>query len=328
MSPALERGECPRVAVVQARPVYLNREATLDKVVALTHQAADEGASVVVFPESFVPGFPYWPRAYPLPERRRSLDALSALREGAVRLGSQDLDAVRAAAHDRQVTLALGVTELSESPSLLFNSLVYIGPDGALAGVHRKLQLTFDEQCVWRAGDASGLSLVSTPAGRLGGLICGTNSMTLAKAALLLQGEQLHASLWPGYRWMWPQVELVSRGYALESRTFVMVASSVLTEADVPESHPLRAETVWDVPGGSGIVGPDGQWLVGPVFHDEVVLTAEIDLEKAQKLRDVRDAVDTYGRPDLFRLHVNVAPQRLRGTHVDAVAGSEWRVWA
>lgn len=322
-------GSAPcRVAVVQASPVYLDRAATLDKAADLVRGAAREGARVVVFPESFVPGFPYWPRAYPLPERYRSLEALAMLRDQAVRLHLADLDVVREAARSTNAVVALGITEETQSPSLLYNSIVYIGGRGETLGVHRKLQLTFDEHCVWSAGDATGLGLVDTPAGTLGGLICGNNSLTLAKAAMLLQGEELHASIWPGYRWMWPQTDLVSRGYAVEGRTYVLVASSFLGPQHVPSSHPLRDETPWDIAGGSGIIDPRGRWIAGPLLDEEAVLVAEIDLSESQQLRAVRDAVDSYGRPDLFRLMVNVAPQRLRGVPSSNYPDSDWRVYA
>lgn len=316
-----------RVAVVQATPAYLDRDACLAVVVDRIRAAAALGACLVVLPESFVPGFPYWPRAYPLPERGRSLDALERLRDSAVRIHLDDLSDVQGAARAASVTVVLGITELGERPALLYNTMVTIGPDGQIRQVHRKLQLTFDERCVWSAGDAVGLDVVHTEAGATGGLICGNNSITLAKATLLLAGEQIHCALWPGYTWMQPTVDIVSRGYAIEGRVFVLVAASYLPESAVPSDLPLREETAWTVDGGSGIVGPDGHWLAGPVLGEEAILTAEIDVAELSRYRAVRDAVDDYGRPDLFRLHVNRAPLRARGTAVEDDPGEDWRVY-
>jgi nitrilase len=123
-------------------------------------------------------------------------------------------------------------------------------------------------------------------------------------------------------------VELVSRGYAAEGRLFVIVAASYLTAADVPEHLPLREETGWDIDGGSGIVGPDGKWLVGPLLGEEGVLVADLDLERSARYRAVRDAVDDYGRPDLLRLNVNRAPLRHRGTPADVVRDADWRTYS
>jgi predicted amidohydrolase len=317
-----------RAAAVQATPAYMDRDRTIAIAVDRIAEAARLGAELIVLPESLVPGFPYWPRAFPLPERGRSLDALERLRANAVRLWTNDLDPVRTAARTAGATVVIGVTELGEAPALLYNSAVTIGADGEILQVHRKLQLTFDERCVWSAGDGQGLGVVDTSGTRIGTLICGNNSMTLAKAALLLDGEQIHCALWPGYRWMADDVNLVSRGYAVEGRLFVIVAASFLTAADVPEDLPLREETGWDIGGGSGIVGPDGSWLVGPLLNEEGVLVADLDLGRTARYRAVRDAVDDYGRPDLLRLSVNRAPLRHRGTPMDAVDDGDWRTYS
>jgi nitrilase len=316
-----------RVAVVQATPVYLDRQGSLEVVVERIREAAGLGARLVVLPESFVPGFPYWPRAYPLPERGRSLDALQRLRDNAIRLHRDDLAGVQEVVRSARVTAVLGVTELGEHPALLYNSMITIGPDGDIRQVHRKLQLTFDERCVWSAGDAQGLDVLETEAGAVGGLICGNNSMTLAKATLLLGGEQIHCALWPGYTWMQPTVDIVSRGYAVEGRVFVLVAASFLPAAAVPSDAPFREETAWTVAGGSGIVAPDGRWLAGPALGEEAILTADIDVAELSRYRAVRDAVDDYGRPDLFRLHVNRAPMRTRDTRLEEDLSEDWRVY-
>ncbi len=317
-----------RAAAVQATPAFMDRDATIAIAVEGISEAARLGAELIVLPESFIPGFPYWPRAFPLPERGRSLDALQRLRANAVRLWADDLDPIRAAARAAGAIVVIGVTELGAEPALLFNSAITIGPAGDILHVHRKIQLTFDERCVWSAGDGQGLGVVAASGTRIGTLICGNNSITLAKAALLLDGEQIHCGLWPGYGWMADDVELVSRGYAAEGRLFVIVAASYLTAADVPEHLPLREETGWDIDGGSGIVGPDGKWLVGPLLGEEGVLVADLDLERSARYRAVRDAVDDYGRPDLLRLNVNRAPLRHRGTPADVVRDADWRTYS
>jgi predicted amidohydrolase len=315
-------------AAVQATPVYMDKDATIARAARLVLDAAHRGAQLIVLPEAFVPGFPYWPRAFPLPARGRSLDALQILRAEAVRLWCDDLALIRDVARSESVTVVIGVTEVGEDPALLFNSAVTIGPDGEVAQIHRKLQLTFDERCVWSAGDAQGLETVDVLGVRVGTLICGNNSITLAKAALLLGGEQIHCGLWPGYTWMASDVDIVSRGYAVEGRLFVIVAASYLTAADVRNDLPLREETRWDINGGSGIVGPDGKWLAGPIFGKEGILLAEVDTKASDRHRSVRDAVNDYGRPDLLRLSVNRAPTRHRGTRSAEVMDGDWRTYS
>lgn len=313
-----------RAAAVQATPAFMDREATIAIAVKRIGEAARLGAQLIVLPESFVPGFPYWPRAFPLPARGRSLDALQRLRASAVRLWADDLAPVQEAARAAGATVIIGVTEEGERPALLYNSAVSIGPDGVILHVHRKIQLTFDERCVWSAGDGSSLRTVTAHGARVGTLICGNNSITLAKAALLLDGEQVHCGLWPGYSWMAEDVDLVSRGYAVEGRLFVIVAASHLTAAGVPADLPLREETGWDIGGGSGIIGPDGKWMVGPLIGEEGILVADLDLERSERYQAVRGAVDDYGRPDLLRLSVNRAPLRHRGTPSGAVQDGDW----
>ena len=317
-----------RAAAIQAAPEFMDRDATVAIAAERVAEAARLGARLIVLPESFVPGFPYWPRAYPLPARGRSIDALELLRSNAVSLSENHLLPVCEAARDAGATVVVGITELGNQPALLYNSAVTIGPDGVIAHVHRKIQLTFDERCVWSAGDGRGLGSVTTQGARVGTLICGNNSITLAKAALFLDGEQVHCGLWPGYSWMAEDVNLVSRAYALEGRVFVIVAASYLNTERVPEDLPLRAETGWDIGGGSGIVGPDGKWLSGPLIGEEGILVADLDLDRLMRFRAVRDAVDDYGRPDLLRLSVNRAPLRHRGTPVDEVLDADWQLYS
>lgn len=317
-----------RAAAVQATPRFMDRRETVVIAAERVAEAARRGAKLIVLPESFVPGFPYWPRAFPLPARGRSIDALQRLRANAVSLCEDHLLPVQDAARDAGATVVIGVTELGDHPALLYNSAVTIGPDGAILHVHRKIQMTFDERCVWSAGDGRGLGSVITQGARVGTLICGNNSITLAKAALLLDGEQVHCGLWPGYTWMVEDVDLVSRAYALEGRVFVIVAATYLNARHVPEDLALRSETEWDIGGGSGIVGPDGKWLVGPLVGEEGTLVADLDLERLARYRSVRDAVDDYGRPDLLRLSVNRSPFRHRGTRIDEVRDADWRLYS
>jgi nitrilase len=299
-------------AAVQASPIFLDREATVEKACHLMKEAGRKGASLVVFPEAYIPTFPYWPRAIPHPERELSIDAYLQLYEQAVEVPSPAVDQLCAAAKKASLCVVMGMTERETGFSAtMYNTLLFIDKNGEVLGKQRKLVPTFEERCVWGQGDGSDLAVYPTEVGKLGGLICGNNLMTLVKYALLAKGEQVHAAVWPSLARMKNYVDVVSRSYAIEGQVFVIISSGYITEGMVPDTFSLKKKTLWNVAGGSGIVGPSGEYLAGPVYDKEEIVYADIDLREIVKAKAVHDVVGHYARPDVASLLLREEPYSL-----------------
>ena len=290
------------VAAVQATPVFLDREATIDKVAELTKEAAANGASLVVLPEAFVPTYPDW-----IWRTRPWADSEWYLRwiDQAVDVPGPACDALGAIAADAGVYLAIGVNERVRGT--VYNTLLYFAPDGSLAAKHRKLMPTGGERLVWGQGDGSTLSVIDTPFGRVGGLICWENYMPLARAALYEQG----VDIWVAPTWDDSAVWVASMQHiAKEGRMYVLGVNSCIRGSDVPDTIPGRNDIYggdddWASAGNSVIVGPRGHILAGPIVETEGILYADIDLAQLRLARHEFDVVGHYARPDVFQLNVN-----------------------
>jgi nitrilase len=299
-----------KVAAVQAAPVLLDRDATIGKVIALTEQAAAEGARLVAFPEAFVPGYPDWVwRTRPWDVHATALYA--RLLDQAVVTGSPATEALAEAARRLAVWLCVGVDERDDQGSTIYNTLLYFSPDGALAARHRKLMPTGGERLVWGMGDGSTLTVIDAGFARIGGLICWENYMPLARTALYAQGVELYlAPTWDNSDVWVPTL----RHIAKEGRTYVLGVTSCLRAADLPADLPGRTELYggeddWLSCGNTVIVGPEGEILAGPLVGEEGVLYAEIDPARARSSRQQFDPVGHYGRADVLRLVVDATPR-------------------
>lgn len=309
-------GRPPRfaVAAVQAAPVFLDLEASVDKAVDLIAEAASAGALLVAFPETWLPGYPAWIFGAAGWENPASKRAYARLARNAVTVDGDAVRRLRETAARHGVELVIGINErdASYSRGTMYNSLLFIGADGALLGVHRKLMPTHAERILWAAGDGSTLSVFETPLGRVGGLVCWEHWMPLARFAMHAQGEQVHVAAWPEGTYI---TELASLAYAFEGRCYVVVASPFVTREDLPEDFELTAVldeafekrdgTSVINAGGSGIAGPDGRWLTGPVYGGEQLVMADIDLDRITEEQLVLDTAGHYNRPDVFSLHVD-----------------------
>ena len=311
-------------AVVQATPVFLHREETVDKVVRLIGEAAERRARVIAFPEAFVPGYPEW--VWRLrPWGGPSAALYGRLLEQAVEVpGPVTLRLGRAAA-DTGAYVTIGVNERDPAGSTLFNTLLTFAPDGSLLARHRKLMATGGERLVWSVGDGSTLRVQETPFGRLGGLICWENYMPLARAALYAQG----IDVWIAPTWDDDPVWVSTLQHiAKEGRVHVLGVNSVIRATDIPPEVPgyddvWRGDDAWMSVGRSAIVGPRGEILAGPLVEEEGILTAEIDVERARSLRLEFDPAGHYLRPDVFDLRVN--SRRSAGVSIADVARSNDR---
>ncbi|MDX2221377.1 MAG: carbon-nitrogen hydrolase family protein [Rhodospirillaceae bacterium] len=299
-----------KVAAAHASPVLLDKAATLSKVCALISEAGRAGVRLVGFPETFVPGYPYWLGLYP------PISQMGVLREYAaqsVDLNGLDLDDVKAACAAARVNVVLGLSE--RAGGTLYNSQAYIDESGALVGVHRKLQPTMSERTVWGQGDGSTLKVFDLPVGKVGGLICGEHSMNLARHALILQHEQIHVSAWPTFAtmkghegWFDPHVDALSKVHAYTGACFVIVAQDPITRANLDRMEQLLGRQDMLQPGGgrSAVYGPRED-LLAPAHTgaEEKLVIAEIDLEQIQTAKLQHDSAGHYARAEVLRLLID-----------------------
>jgi nitrilase len=299
-----------RVAVVQHPPVALHRQKTIARGVELLEEAAAGGARLVSFPEAWVPGYPEWIwRLKPGDDYELTGDIHRRLVENAVDLRSDQMKQIQAAARRLKLTVSMGIHERDSefSRGTIYNTVVLIGPDGALINRHRKLMPTNPERMVWGTGDASGLRVSETPSGRVGALICWENYMPLARFALFAQGCEIYiAPTWDeGDTWL-----STMRHIAAEGRCWVLGNGSSMRGKDIPRDFPDRARLfpdleAWFNPGDSVIVNPHGKVVAGPLHEQHGILYADCDPARASAAKRTLDIAGHYGRPDIFRLEVN-----------------------
>lgn len=300
----------PRIAIVQEPPAVLDKPATLVKGVDALERAADGGAELVVFPETYLPGYPAWIwRLRPGDDGRPYRQLHQRLTDNAVRLAGGDLELLQAAAAKRKTTVVVGFHERDEEfgRTTLYNAVAVIGPDGQILNHHRKLMPTNPERMVWGMGDARGLRVVDTPVGRLGVLICWENLMPLSRYALYAQGVEVYCA--PTYDS--GEVWLASmRHIAKEGGCWVLNAGCVLAARDLPADFPERERLYpdpdeWINPGDSAVVAPGGRIVEGPISRQSRLLFADIDLAQVAGARRTLDVVGHYARPDVFQLRVD-----------------------
>jgi nitrilase len=305
------------VAAVQSTPVFLDRDATVDRLVASVDEAAASGARLIVFPEAIIPGYPDWVWRTPAWSDRTWYRRLW---DEAVDIPGPVTDTLGSAASRAGAWLVVGVNERVRSGTL-YNSLLYLGPDGEIAGVHRKLVPTGGERTVWGHGDGSTLTVIDMGFARVGGLTCWENLMPLARAAMYAQGIDIYlAPTWDNSD-AWP---CTLRHIAREGRVFVIGTNSCLHGRDVPRGLPGAEQLYpagdddWLSRGNTMIVAPDGAVLAGPLTARPGILTASLDLGDLVAVRREFDPVGHYARPDVFTLAVHqpaAAMTNERGNH-------------
>jgi nitrilase len=311
------------VAVVQAAPILFDREATVEKACHLASEAAAQGAKLILFPEAYIPCYPRGLSFGTVvgnrsPAGRRTWQRYWA---GAVDVPGPATEALGAVARQAGAYLAIGVIERDTlfSRGTLYCSLLYFGPDGRLLGKHRKLIPTGAERLIWGAGDGSTLTVIETPFGKVGGLICWENYMPLARMALYGKGVELYVAPTADVRDTW---QATLRHIACEGRCFVLGCNQYVTKAMYPPDLE-GLEELADLPevmcrGGSAIVSPLGEVLAGPLYDREGMLFAELDLAEVAQGKFDFDVVGHYARPDVLRLVVNERPMLPVVNEVDA----------
>lgn len=301
-----------KVAIIQEASVLLDLQKGVLKAVQLICEAGQEGAELVVFPECWLTGYPAWVfgmAGWDCENARYWYEKFIAQCPTA---DDEILQPIRQAALDNKVHVMLGFNEKARASSgSIFNSILFIGPNGETLNVHRKLILTLTERNVWAQGDASGLRVIDSTIGQIGSLICWEHWHPLARHTLHHQDEQIHVACWPDV----PESHAIaSRHYAFEGRCFVIAAAQYLTTEDIP-AELLEAYKIGANPpdkagnvlfnGGSGVIGPDGNWVVEQVFGESKVIYAEIDLADTIRFKHDLDVVGHYSRNDIFQLSVD-----------------------
>ncbi|SFV08981.1 carbon-nitrogen hydrolase family protein [Pseudoduganella namucuonensis] len=310
-------------AAVQAAPEFLNTGATIDKAVSLIHEAAAGGARLVAFPEVFVAGYPYWNWIMTPLEGGAWFEKLY---RGAILVPGPEVDALCGAARQAKVNVVIGVNERApHSLGTIYNTVLTIGSDGRLLGRHRKLVPTWAEKLTWAPGDASGLKVHQTDIGPLGALACGENTNTLARFALLAQGELVHVANYialpvapPDYD-MAEAIKVRAMAHSFEGKVFTVVSCSTVSEEIIRamerEKPGARALLERGNSAFSAIIGPDGRVVGEPLVDEEGIVYAEIDLARCIQPKQMHDIVGHYNRFDIFDLKVNTAPQRAVTLH-------------
>ena len=302
-----------KIAAIQDSPVFFDKAKTLDKVVELTQRYARQGCELIVFPESFIPGYP---RGFSFGATigSRTLagrELYAEYHRQSVDLAGEDLDRLVHLAKAENTYLVIGVTERQAGNGSLYCSQLYLSPTAGLLGVHRKIKPTGTERLVW--AEAAGESLVTfqTRIGRLGGLICWENYMPLARLAMYRRGVELYLAPTADDRTTWTAT---LQHIALEGRCFVVGCNQYVTRAMYPDRY---REQLADGPevmsrGGSAIVSPLGELLAGPLFDEAGALVAEIDLEDIVRSKLDFDPVGHYARNDIFRFDAPDQPEMKR----------------
>lgn len=299
-----------KVAVVQAAPILFDRDATVQKACQLIREAAAEGAQLILFPEAFIPAYPRGLSFGTVVGSRSPAGRLTWERywANAVEVPSSATEQLGAAARQAKAYLAIGVIERDNqfSRGTLYCTLLYFGPDGQLLGKHRKLKPTAAERLIWGEGDGSTLTVLETEFGKLGGLICWENYMPLARMSMYSKGVELYLAPTADARDTW---QATLRHIACEGRCFVLGCNQFVSKemypADLVGIEELAHQPELLCRGGSSIISPLGEVLAGPLYNEEGILFAELDMADVARSKLDFDVVGHYARPDVFQLIVN-----------------------
>ena len=312
-----------KAALAHVAPVFLDRDATVDKCCALIAEAARNGARLVAFPEAYVPAFPAW-AALDAPINNHEF--FLRLAANTVRVPGPEVSAIAEAARRAGIFVSVGVNEGTDaSVGCIWNANLLIGEDGAVLNHHRKIVPTFFEKMVWANGDGAGLRVVETAIGRIGALICGENTNPLARYALMAQGEQVHVASYPP---IWPTrdpdgggnydlanaIRIRAGAHSFEAKCFTVVVSGVMDGLMRRELGKIGKETARILEhtpcGVSMVLGPTGDVVSDVAETEETLLYCDIDVAQCVEPKQFHDVVGYYNRFDIFKLTVNRSANR------------------
>ncbi|PIQ63916.1 MAG: nitrilase [Bacteroidetes bacterium CG12_big_fil_rev_8_21_14_0_65_60_17] len=314
-----------RIAAVQAASVFLDLDASVSKACRLIEEAASAGAELIVFPEAFLPGYPLWVWFIP-PGKTHPLRALyTRLHANSISIPGPEVSRLARTAGELGVAVAIGVNEKNTeaSNSTLYNTLLYLGPNGEVMGKHRKMIPTAGERLVWGQAAGCDLDVFTLPFARISGLLCWENYMPTARYALTAWGEQIHVA--PTWDRGEPWISTV-RHTAKEGRCFVVSACQAFHRDDVPEDLDFKSDYLQDIegwinPGLSLIADPDGKIVAGPLEEKEGILYADVNQDQLVGPRWQLDTAGHYARPDVFELRVRRDQRPIISTYTDGETG-------
>jgi nitrilase len=300
-----------KAAAVQAAPCFLDSDATIAKACRLIAEAAVNGAKLVVFPEVFVSGYPYWNWCMTPLEGSAWFRRLCL---GSIEIPGPEIDVLCEAARLARVYVVIGVNERSaHSLATIYNTNVIISPQGVVMGRHRKLVPTFAEKLTWAGGDGSSMRVYDSELGRIGMLTCGENTNTLARFALLAQGELVHIANYIGFPFvedhdMTSAIQIRAGAHSFEGKVFTVVSCSAMSQEiiDAVGIDEKRRKMLSGKPNAfTGIFGPDGRLVTPPLIDDEGIIYAEIDINRCIEPKQYHDIIGAYNRFDIFKLRVD-----------------------
>lgn len=298
-----------KVCVIQDAPVFFDKKKSIDKLEKLVAKHAAKGVQLILFPESFIPGYP---RGFSfgtvIGKRSEEGKKLYAnYHSESVDIESGDLKRLEKIAKKHKAYLVIGITEKQKNNGSLFCSMLYISPKKGLLGVHRKIKPTGTERLIWAESDGKDLVTFDTKIGKIGGLICWENYMPLARMAMYQQGLQIYLAPTADGRETWiPTMQHI----AMEGRCFVLASNQYFTKSMYPKKYRQLVEADKNIicPGGSVIIGPDGKIIKGPIWNKSGAITATLDLDSLVKHKMDFDPVGHYNRADIFEYKVKNQP--------------------
>lgn len=299
------------VAAAHVSSVMLDKAASLEKACAMVEEAGRQGVELVCFPETFLPGFPYWINLYAPGVQH---DIYLAYADQSVDLSTDELAPLLKAASAAHCAVVMGLSE--RVGGTMYNTQVFIDEKGILRGKHRKLQPTYAERMIWSQGDGSTLGVHDLGVGLVGGLICYEHMLNLARQALIDEGMQIHCASWPTFATSGnarnaaydQRVDALMRAHAITGQCFVIVAQNPVTEQNVVAMEAaMGPQSVVGVGGGwSAIIGPDGAFVAEPhTGIEERLVVAEIDHGAIRRAKVLADTAGHYSRPEVLSLQVD-----------------------
>lgn len=305
-----------KVAAVQTSPKFLDLKGTIDKVCSLVREAARNAASLVAFPEAFVPAYPYWAwLENPIESQKR----FQSLYHNSITVPGQWTDLLANCAKENNIIIVIGVNEIDRIlTATIFNTNLIIDNYGRLLGKHRKLVPTYAEKLVWGNGDGSSYVTYQTDCGRVGTLLCGENTNTLARFALLAQGEQIHIANFPAFPFtQWYEeaeaIRIRCQAHAFEGKIFVIASTSLIELdslamfCDTAEKRQLMQGSRYAL---SAVFGPDGRCIGGPLIDEEGIVYADVDLDDLIAPKVMHDITGHYNQFGVLSLNLNRHHQR------------------